>query len=75
MYEGGGTFSARLTAFDMQGRSSVATVEVVVSGEPVAVTPPPTAVGCGFGAVETLAFGLVSLMGLRISGRRKRRLP
>jgi hypothetical protein len=75
MYEGGGTFSARLTAFDMQGRSSVATVEVVVSGEPVGAAPPPAAVGCGFGAVETLAFGLVSLTGMRIHGRRKRRYP
>ncbi|UCG34096.1 MAG: PKD domain-containing protein [Phycisphaerales bacterium] len=75
MYQGGGTFSARLTAFDMQGRSSVATVQVVVTGEPAGVAPPPAAVGCGFGAVETLALGLVSLMGLRIHGRRKHRYP
>ena len=71
-YSEAGTYTARLTAFDMQGRSSVAVVEIIVDeGGEAAVTPPAGA--CGFGMVETLTFGLVSLAGLRVGARRRRR--
>jgi PKD repeat protein len=67
-YEGPGTYTARLTAFDMQGRSSVATVEINV-GEGGAGAPAP-ALPCGLGIVEMLSMSLIGVMGMRFRVRR-----
>ena len=71
-YNDPGTYTARLTAFDMQGQSSVAMVEIIVDeGGAPEVVPPAGA--CGFGMVETLSFGLVGLSAMRLGTRRRRR--
>jgi len=71
-YNEPGTYTARLTAFDMQGQSSVAMVEISV-GEGGAPEVVPPAGACGFGMVETLSFGLVGLSAMRLGTRRRRR--